>query len=238
MIETLGVGTPAVESNGAAVPEQWLGRYVAAPSRFETFHYLDVLGDSIALESVAGGVSLTAFGAEPRPLLGLGEILYRVPDRSTASHVLLAGEDGERYLSDGFRTLRRVGVVWFAAVWTSFALGVTGLVFFFVAIPLRRVLRNEPLWQPASVALLLLAAPVPLFLTQSFVALGDLTPASMAVYVATLALPLLMLAQAAWVVRCRSRLAWWPAHLTAAMLVLQWCVSLYAFDMLPFALWR
>ena len=84
---------------------------------------------------------------------------------------------------------------------------------------------------------MLLMVP-PLFALQPFLALGDKTVANIWLYVSTHSLPLLLLAQMVWAWSKRGGLSSWPVHVLAAALVLQWCVSLYAWDLLPLALWR
>jgi hypothetical protein len=58
-----------------------------------------------------------------------------------------------------------------------------------------------------------------------------------ALYVATLALPLLMAVHAVFVYRNRQRVRSWRLQAVAAALVVQWCATLHAWDLLPFALW-
>ena len=90
---------------------------------------------------------------------------------------------------------------------------------------------------PAFLASLLLFAPLPLFATQSFMALGDITLASATVALATSLLPVGMLLTI-WLAKGRwraSRIT--MLHGLAAVFVLQWCAVLVANEMLPFRLW-
>ena len=238
MIRTLGVSTPVTPASTQREPDrEWHGRYVLAPGRFDRFRYFDLLLDSVSVRAGAEGLEIDRFGGETQQLTPVGPRLYRAAGRTQASHVFLA--DGQsRLLSDGTRTLRRIDEWRFITHWLSLALGLAGLIGFLVLVPWRAWRRGESALQPATLALVLLLAPLPLFAMQSFMALGDVTAAGVSLYAATLLLPFLMLAQALWAWSTRARLKSWLLHVVAAVLVLQWCASLYAWDLLPLALWR
>ncbi len=238
LIRTLGVATPGppVYPN-AASPAAWQGRYVPAPSRFETFRYLDLLFDSVTAHADGAQLELRRWGAEPLRLEPVGSHLYRAPDRQWASHVLLAsGED--HLISEGTRTLRKIPAYVFTLNWLSLCLGAASLLTLLIVIPWRAWRQGELWLQPASLAWVLLLLPAPLFAVQPFLALGDLTAASASLFVASVALPLLMAAHAVWALRSRGRLISWRVHFIASALVLQWCAALAAWDLMPFATWR
>ena len=121
----------------------------------------------------------------------------------------------------------------------SLVLGLLGLSWFLLVVPVHAALRREPVLVPGAIGAALLLLPIPWFLAQSFVQLGDRTIASLSLYAVTIALPVLMLWQAWRSMRCHEGLARGGANLVASMLVLQWwCAVLLAWGMLPFALWR
>ena len=217
---------------------QWQGRYVPAPNRMESFRYLDHLFDSPRLAWDGAVLQLSPLQGPARTLVPAGGRLFIAGDRSIASHVLQRGQRGEYLLSDGQRTYRRVNPLAYGLLAASLALGLLGLAWFALGVPLRALLRREPAGVPGVAAVLLLALPVPLFLLQSYTQLGERTVASLALYTVTVALPLLMAWQAWRSIRRREGLARGGVNLFAALMVLQWCAVLLAWGMLPFALWR
>ena len=217
---------------------QWQGRYVPAPNRMESFRYLDHLFDSPRLAWDGAVLQFSPLQGPARSLVPAGGRLFIASDRSIASHVLLRGRGGEYLLSDGQRTYRRVNPVAYGLLATSLALGVVGLAWFALGVPLRALLRHEPAGVPGVAAVLLLALPVPLFLLQSYTQLGERTPASVGLYAATAALPLLMLWQAWRSARRHEGLIRGRVNLCAALAVIQWCAVLLAWGLLPFALWK
>lgn len=216
---------------------EWQGRYVLTPARFEQFRYLDLLFESVDATANTVGLTLKTLGGEPQRLLPVGPGLFRAADRTHASHVLMIS-DGQSLISDGTRTLQRVSGLRFVANWLSLVLGVAGLLTLVLMIPWRAWRRGETLLQPASLACALLLLMPALFVSQPFLAIGDVTAASVCLYLVTAMLPLLMATQVIWAWRSRARLKSWVVHGVAAALVLQWCVVLFAWDLLPLALWR
>lgn len=235
----------AIPSPPAAQPAQaprdvadWQGRYVPAPNRLASFRYVGFLFDSPRLGWDGKVLRFSPVQGPVRALMPAGGMTFNANDRTIASHVLLRGEGGERLLSDGLRTYRRVPAALYWLVAASLAFGLIGLLWFLLGAPTRAILRREPVLVPGVIAAGLLVLPPPLFLLQSYTQLGDRTAASVALYGVTAALPLLMLWQA-WRSACRNEgLANGRVNLVAALLVLQWCAVLVGWGMLPLALWR
>lgn len=240
MVDALGL--PAAPRDRALPPPsdvaQWQGRYVPAPNRMARFAYADFLFDSATI-AWDGRVMRHARGQRPvQTLTPVGGARLVADDRSSASHVLLTGTDGERLVSDGFRTHRKVHPAGYWSMAASLALGVLGLAWFLLGVPARAALGRETLRAPGVAAVALLVLPAPLFLLQSYSQLGDPTAAALALYAVTATLPLLMFWQAWRSVHRREGLMRGGINLVAALLVLQWCAVLAAWGMLPFALWR
>lgn len=216
----------------------WEGRYVPAPNRFAAFRYVDFLFDSPRLAWDGRVVRLIPVQGTQQTLIPAGGMRFTADDRRTASHVLLEGKDGSHRLSTGLRTYRKVHAATYWSVAASLALGVAGLLWFLLVVPGRALMRREAATAPGVIAAALLLVPAPLFLLQDYTQLGDRTWAGLVLYGATAALPLLMVWQMWRSGRRREGLMAGRANQIAALLVLQWCVVLFFWDMLPFALWR
>ena len=144
-------------------------------------------------------------------------------------------------MSDGFRTYEKVSTAYLVSHWISVLLGLSGIIWIFLSglvsmVRYRNGMLSRP-EAPAFVALILLIVPVPFFLTQPFMALGDLTLASALLAAVTLLLPIGML-----LTIIRAKMAWSESrtnliHGLAAVFVLQWCAVLIAVRMLPLRLW-
>ena len=148
-------------------------------------------------------------------------------------------DSGALAMSDGFQSYERVSPVRLVLYWVSLGLGILGLLWFLLVgliggIRYRAGFLRRP-EAPAAVASLLLIVPVPLFATQSFMALGDLTPASAVLALVTLLLPAGMLLTFLRSVRGSGLAA--RIQGAAALIVLQWCGVLAANAFLPLRLW-
>ena len=242
-VGSLGIAeaTPPPTVGPAPDISQWHGRYILSPNRFQTFEYLDNVFGSIKIASDGDFLTMTSLQQAPRRLRPTGDYIFSSGDRSTSSHVFLRGEAGEYLLSDGFKTFEKVSTAYLAVHWISVLLGLAGLTWLFLAglialLRYRSKVLQHPV-TPAFVAISLLVVPIPFFMTQSFMALGDLTLASALLASVTLLLPVgmfltIMRASKTWK---SSR----PGLLNglAAVFVLQWCTVLIAVGMLPLRLW-
>ena len=184
---------------------------------------------------------MEAMQRSSRLLRPVGDRLYSANDRATSSHVFLRGERQEFLISDGFRTYEKVSTAYLAAHWTSVLLGLSGLTWLLLSGLLSIVRYRTNFLQrpvaPAFLAILLLCLPLPFFLTQSFMALGDITVASALLAAVTLMLPIGMI----WTIT-RAGKKWKESRTDgvnglAATFVLQWCVVLFWSGLLPLRLW-
>ena len=234
--------TPPITTSPAPAASEWLGHYVLAPNRFRTFEYLDTVFGSIQVSPDGDYLTISSLQQEPRRLRPVGGFSYSASDRTTASHVLIYGSEGEHLISDGFRTYKKVSPIYVFAHWSSIALGLLGLVWILVSgtvslIKHRFRMTRRPL-APAYLASIFLFVPIPFFLTQSFMALGDVTFASSLLALTTLLLPIGMLATLVIAVPARSPSRLNALDAAAALLVLQWCAVLITAEMLPFRTWH
>jgi len=246
LVDALGVASPAlqpVEPPGVD-PAEWEGLYRVRPNRFEQFAYFDELAGVTRVRWDGEALHLEPLSGTARALTPVGGALFRAPDRREATHVLLRSAAGVPVVSDGMRTLERVSDVNVWGLWLSGAAGVVGLAYLLVVGVVRSVgalrrggWREEPLRWPALCLVLLLLAPA-LYLTQSFLAIGDTTPANVAMAVLTAALPAALVVGG--VQRLRAGLGTLGARLDLGAIVglLQWCVVLAAWGLVPLVMWR
>ena len=243
LISALGVAAAVPPQSAVPVPdiESWHGQYILSPNRFQAFEYLDDVFGAVRISSAGDSLLMESLQAADRQLRPVGGRRYSANDRTTTSHVFMKGKDGEYLLGDGFRTYEKTSATYLLLHWISLTLGMAGLFWIFLAgaISLVRhrgqVLRRSE--TPAFVAIALLVVPLPFFFGQSFMALGDVTLASILLALVTLLLPagmLLTLLQA-WKLRSQSRAN--LLHGIAALCVLQWCAVLISAGMLPLRLW-
>jgi hypothetical protein len=178
-----------------------------------------------------------------RTLVPVGGALFRVSDRIEPSHVLAEMSDGTA-ISDGQRTWERVSLVRLGALWASAVAGLLGVLHLLVVGTTRTVRayrrgdwRGEPMAWPVLVLALLVLAPT-LYLTQSFMAIGDPTIANVTLAALTALLPLTTIT--ALITRARTGMRTTGAKLDfiSMLMALQWFGVLAYWNLLPLTLWR
>ena len=153
----------------------------------------------------------------------------------------MRGDAGEYLVSDGFKTYEKAHSPGIAAHWVILAGGLAGSAYLFLAglVSLARFGRDA--WSrpefPAFTSLLLFIAVLPVFTTQSFMALGDLTPASAVLAVITSLLPIGFALTITRVIRLRGRSRFQLCLAFAAGLALLWFAILIMKGLLPLRLW-
>ena len=218
----------------------WEGFYVPSPNRFASLAWVDTTLNFVSLKRNGTALRLKAAFVPALDLTPVGGGLFRAPDRIIASHVLLRSPEGTRSFSTGSQSYERISTVKLVSLWLSLVLGLLGLSYLFVAglvrLLMRRLRASQPVFLPF-LSILALLLPVPLFLRQSFLQLGDLTLASGLLAAATAVLPVAMLAGLVFHIRRRpaGKAAFTDALAMAA--VLQWTLVLAGWGLLPLRLW-
>jgi hypothetical protein len=157
-----------------------------------------------------------------------------------ASHALLTAQGGRRVISTGLQSYEKTSLLELAPLWSSLVAGLLGLLWLLVSgtigLVARRGVRRQATFAPL-IGIVALLLPLPFFLRQSFLALGDLTVASGLLAAVSLLLPLTMLVglfrsfhQRPW-----SRSA--KVDVVAMLAVLQWLVVLAWWGLVPLRLW-
>lgn len=252
LAKALGLSTalPAtVEARAPALvdPSAWLGWYEPSPNRFASLAWVDATFGVSRLQH-EGGLVWTPLGGTPQPLLHVAGALLRAPDRLLASHALIVADDGaERTVSNGLQTWRQVPLWVLLLRWAGALAAVFGLGWLLVAGGARWVAarwrRQGP--PPSYLGIAMAGAgslllPIPLFLAQPFLRMGDLTAASGLLAVVTAVLPLATAIALARLLAAQRGQRWRPlawVDLAAMLGVLQGAAVLAAWGLLPLRLW-
>jgi CubicO group peptidase (beta-lactamase class C family) len=229
----------ATEPGSAAAPvgiAAWEGMYVPTWSAVASLAWIDTVFNVVDVRWDGSCLQLSPFQGKPASLQPAGGMLFRAGGRIAPSHVLLRS-DGERMLSDGLRNYRKVPLASLLWLWASAACGASGLVYILIRggwlLVRGRLGRTSTLSLPLA-GVLMLFLPMPLFASQSFMQLGDLTLASGLLAFATGALPCAIVYG---LLRLPGSTR--PAGDCAALLaVAQWLIVLAVWGMIPFVMWQ
>lgn len=241
LVESLDVASEASSAAAAQATDvaNWSGFYVPEPNRFATFRYIDTVFGAVNLGIDGDQLRLRPLQGDAVRLAPMGGRLYRAPDRALASHVLLVGEGGARVFANDRQSYQRIAGWKLGLLWASLLAGMLGLLYVLVVGTWRVVRRTRP--RPDAlrwpwIGVLALFAPVPLFLGQSFLRLGDVTAASLALAAVTMLLPVALLAGLAHPsVTNGGRQA--RGDTVALLAALQWIAVLAAWGLMPVRTW-
>jgi CubicO group peptidase (beta-lactamase class C family) len=238
--------------------EAWRGVYVPVSFAVSSLAWVDIVFNFVRLDWQGADLHFMPFQGEAKVLKPAGEKLFQASGRIEPTHVLLRSADGRRMVSDGLHTYEQVAPARMLLLWLSLAAGLAGLAYVLLCgiwrlLPRRRRSGEHtrlggdgaaapsaapsagPLAAPLAAPLagtLALLLPVPLFLSQSYLQLGDRTAASLLLVAVTGALPLAM----AWGLWRAWRGRNWRDGLALAA-VLQLLAVLAAWGLIPFRLW-
>lgn len=223
---------------------RWEGRYLVRPVRFAQFAYLDELTGVTQVTWNRDTLRFAPLQGTARALVPVGGARFRADGRSEASHVLASTTEGKPFISDGQRTWERVSFGYLLTLWTSAALGVLGLLHLLVVGTTRTLRarargdwRAEPMAWP-TLALALLALSPLLYLSQGFLAIGDLTIANGTIAALTLLLPLALIGAIIIRVRAGTRTVGARLDLLSMLMAAQWLGLLAYWGLVPLTLWR
>jgi CubicO group peptidase (beta-lactamase class C family) len=233
-----GPGPAIAAPNGL---EQWQGIYVPTAFQMPVAAWFDTALSFTSLRWNGARLQLSPFQSSAISLKPAGDMLFQLEGRSAPSHVLLRSESGEQVLSDGLRSYKRKSWTTMIMLWSSTAAGLAGALYVLVAglwqLARRRMDRRSILAAPLA-ALLALLLPLPFFLNQSFLQLGDRTTASVLLALVTGLLPVAMACGLVVAARRRPTGVRAACDAIASLAVLQWLLVLAAWGVLPLLLWR
>jgi hypothetical protein len=205
-----------------------------------SFAWLDTVFGFVHLRREGNALRLKSLQSPAIALAPTGAMLFRAPDRTLASHALLMDADGRRVLSTGGQNYAQASTLKLTLLWLSLIAGALGLAWLLLSglarLLARRMTPPHPVFVPV-LGVIALLLPLPLFLRQSFLLLGDLTLASGTLAAVTAALPLTMLVGLFLRIRGRQRGAVATLDVLAMLAVLQWTIVLAAWGLLPLRLW-
>lgn len=219
----------------------WEGYYLPVVSRFEPLAYLEALTGFTKVAAKDEKVIWSPFQKPSRELFHTGNNIFTATGKTTGSHVFYKNEENMPVISDGLFSLRKINDFTLLCLWISFCFGLIGLSYLLISgfgqlIKYKRQFIKKPVLF-SFLAIVLLFVPMPFFLLQSFVSIGDLTVASAALAISTFLLPFgLALSGGLYIKKGMPKFYNW-ADFLAVLFSFQWVLVLAYWGLIPFILW-
>ncbi|OHU95392.1 hypothetical protein BIW53_11825 [Pseudoalteromonas byunsanensis] len=239
MVEALHVQSPKAISHQAYDASDWYGWYAPTIYRYGNFTYLDKIFSTYVLKPQGENLVFSSIQSSGDVLSPLGDGLYAAQQRVSPSHVLMRDVDGTPMISNGFSTYKRVDKSGVIGLGVSLVLGLLGALYIFLYGGYLFVTRLSKLIQePMAVAFTMYLAfllPVPFFVTQSFIHIGDINAASVLLALACAFAPFVCAIAGVQHVRLKRTNT---LNLLALVAFLQWMLVMGYWGLIPLTLWN
>jgi hypothetical protein len=217
------------------------GVYLPSPNNMAEFELLDLLFNFQWLSLNDDRLILKSLQRSDRILIPLTENLLRANDRTQASHVVFTDEAGNRFISDGLNTYKKHSIGIIISYWVSLLAGLLGLIYIALTASLRLMTKNTIgsgvlLWPLLNI--LLFSVPILLFLNQSFIKFGELSPASFSLALVSGLLPMTLLFSLFMCLKKKPKNRWVGCDCVALLMSIQLCAMLLYWDVIPIVFWR
>jgi hypothetical protein len=155
--------------------------------------------------------------------------------------VVFTDETGSRFISDGLSTYKKHSIGIIISYWVSLIAGLLGLTYIALAESLRLMTKNTIgsavlLWPLLNI--LLFSVPILLFLNQSFIKFGELSPASFSLALVSGLLPMTLLFSLFLCIKKKPKNRWVGCDCVALLMSIQLCAMLLYWDVIPIVFWR
>ena len=196
-IKHLGIKTKPLIFNNQPIdkdfPEDIDGYYVPVFTKYEPFDLSDKLTGFIEIVVNQNQVTLTPFQQKTSQLFYNGKGEFSLENRTESSHIFYKNND-EVFITYGIKTFKKYNGFIILSLWISYLLGVLSILYVLLSGVYRifknkkAIFQNPMIW--VFLGILSLLIPVPFFLNQPFVAIGDKSIASILLMLSTIILPL------------------------------------------------
>jgi hypothetical protein len=218
----------------------WTGYYIPIFEQFVPYRLLDYLGGFTKFSVTQKTAELQRFQGSSQRLKYIGNNQFIADNRVMASHLFYEDESGTKLITTGTSTLKKTSLFNVSLIFGSFVLGAIALGAAFI-VGLVQLIRHrmqffkKPL-APAFIVITILAVSFVLLATQPFIEIGDITLGSILLAITSAMLPFTAIYA---VYRCvkNSKKPITSFQLWLSIVIIQFTILLFTFDMIPFVLW-
>jgi len=221
--------------------QNWNGYYIPVVTKVEPFGLLDIVFSHFKLTISETGTLLIPFQGKEKALIYQGSHLFTMTDRTNVSHALYTTTTGERFITDGVKTLKKISGFKIAGIAASIIAGLAAMLYLFVLgcvqlVHYQLAFGRMPLsW--IFMALLAFVSSIILIATQPFMKMGDMSIGNISLAISTLLIPMFSIVSLFLFIKT-NRLYLQTVSFWALIFVLQFCALLMANNLMPMIMWR
>ena len=243
-IKYLGIKTKPLVSKNQPIdkdfPEGIEGYYVPVFTKYEPFDLSDKLTGFIEIVVNQNQVKLTPFQQKTSQLFYNGKGEFSLENRTESSHLFYKNND-EVFMTHGIKTFKKYNGLTILLLWVSCLLGVLSMLYVLFSGVYRffknrnSAFQNPVIWVFLGVVSLLI--PVPFFLNQPFVTIGDKNMASILLMLATIILPLGTVVSGIHFWKNNTPKTYKSFNVIALICIFQFLCLLLYWGVIPFRIW-
>jgi len=221
--------------------QNWNGYYIPVVTKVEPFGLPDIVFSHTKLTISETGTLLIPFQGKQKALIYQGSHLFTMTDRTNVSHALYTTTTGERFITDGVKTLKKISGFKIAGIAASTIAGLAAMLCLFVLgcvqlVHYQLAFGRMPLsW--IFMALLAFVSSIILIATQPFMKMGDMSIGNTSLAISTLLIPMFSIVSMFLFIKT-NRLYLQTVSFWALIFVLQFCALLMANNLMPMIMWR
>lgn len=245
LINHLGLNTtrPFISKEQTTEKEiaNWNGFYIPVITKVEPFGLLDYIFSHTKVTTSKTSAILNPFQGKTRELIYQGKNMFSMKDRTNISHSFYTSSEGELFITDGVKTIKKVHGLKISGIAGSFILGILGLIYLLFSgcmnfIKHKLELENQPILG-VFISIMILITSIIFIFNQPFMQMGDMTIGNVFLAAATLLIPLFSILSLILVIKTQKRylytLSFW-----AIVFVVQFCLLLVANKLMPIIMWQ
>jgi CubicO group peptidase (beta-lactamase class C family) len=243
-IKYLGIKTKPLISKNQPIdndfPENIEGYYIPVFTKYEPFDLPDKMTGFIKIIVNQNQVKFTPFQQKASQLFYNGKGKFSLENRTDSSHIFYKDEN-EVFMTYGIKTFKKYNGAIILMLWISFILGVLSMLYILLSgvyklFKYKKTIFQDPMiWVFLGVLSLLI--PIPFFLTQSFIEIGNKGTASILLMLSTIVLPLGTVVSGIHFWNNKSKKTTTIFDIIALICVFQFLCLLIFWGLIPFRFW-
>ena len=218
----------------------WKGYYVPVITKIEPFQLLDWLGSFTKIAIDEEGILISPFQKKVTYAVHTENGIFRSHDKIQPSHVLYMNNTGEKFLTTGLFTVRKISGWALLLVACSLFIGLLSFLGILIygtynLFRLKNTFLKDPvIWTYLAIVVLIISGI--LISTKNIIFIGDLTIGSLLLYSSSILLPIICLLSFI-ILLGRSKIGYQSFGFWCICALLQVIVLLAFYGLIPFATW-
>ncbi len=221
--------------------DKWNGFYVPIITKVEPTKLFDIISSYVQVKNTEKGLLFKPFQKNEITLASINDQLYRAENKADASHLFYEDESGQRYLTTGIQTVKKINGWKISFLALSFLFGLLSCILIFL-VGLYQIFKKgkhvykEPVIYTFTALLVILIAVI-LISTNGIIHIGNKRFSTFLLYISTILFPLFSLISLIMYVNHIKvnikKFGFW-----LIVLAVQFVVLLLSYGLIPFVTWE